>query len=544
MSETPVATHQPCPACGSSDAAIVFANGGTYCYSCAQGTKGDSAPAADPASPFPRQKSPEDLIPVEVQAIPKRAIPEATAQKFGYGYGDYCGKKAQVATYCDALGRPVAQKIRMAGKRFVTVGDFSKAGLFGAHLFKEGGKSITVTEGELDALSMSAAWDNRWPVVSIPTGAAAAAGVFKKQIEYLSKFEKVVIAFDSDEQGRKAAEECAAVLEPGKAFIVNWPEGIKDANDLLMAGRTEEIVRAFWDAKPWRPDGLVSFQDAWQRVIAAPNVPAVPLQHTGLQAKLRGLRAAEMTLFVAGTGAGKSTAVRELAAHLAQGEKVGYIGLEEGIERTAVGLVSVLVSQPLHLQENPDFKSPAVRAALDVLEKNVILYDAYGSLDPENLLSRMRFMVVGCGCKFVVLDHLSIVTSGGDLKADERRVLDKLVTNLTSFVQATKVHLIAVAHLSRDKGEAHEEGARITLKNIRGSHGIAQAFHNIIAIERDQQAVGARDVADVRVLKCRHTGRTGLAGHLKYDQETGRQVECDAAPDGDSPFDDTSDDVG
>lgn len=545
MSESPVLTHQACPRpeCGSSDGAIVFADGGTYCYVCQKGTKGARSPEESPsATPAPVDAPiPSALLKVDVQGIAKRNIPDATAEKWRYGYSRYGDRKCQVATYCDMQGRPVAQKLRFGNpKEFMIVGDASQMGLFGAHLWRDGGRSLVVTEGELDALSVSAAWADKWPVVSIPNGVASAAKVFQKNLEYLERFEKVVIMFDQDDPGREAAVAAAAVLSPGKAFIANLPG--KDANELLMAGRADEIVKAYWDAKPWRPDGIVAFTDAWQRVLGRPHVPSIPIPHVGLQGMLLGLREGEITTIVAGTGAGKSTFMRELAAAVAQtGTKIGYIGLEEGVERSALGLVSVLVNRPLHLEEAPDYHTPEVVAATNLLDQNVLFYDAFGSLDPENLIARMRFMVKGLGAKVIFLDHLTIVTSGGEVSDDERRVLDWMMTHLAKFTQETKAHVVTIAHLSRTKGTAHEEGGRITLKEIRGTHGIGQLSHNVIAIERDQQAVGDADIADVRVLKNRWVGRTGLAGQLKYDHKTGRQLEHV----GDSPFDDTvaSDDV-
>lgn len=540
MSEAPVLTHQPCPACGSTDAAVVFANGGTYCYSCLEGTKGDGSPP-ETASPF---KAEGGLIDVAVMGVPKRSIPETTAQRWGYGYGEFKGRKCQVATYCDERGRPVAQKLRFAGKQFSITGEAAKMGLYGSHLFKSGGKSITVTEGELDALSVSAAWEDRWPVVSLPNGVSTAVKVFQRNIEFLERFEKVVLMFDQDEPGRAAAEAAAAVLTPGKAWIATLPG--KDANELLMAGRAEDIVRAFWDAKPWRPDGIVSGPTVWQRVLARDNAAFAPIPHAGLNDKWMGFRPGEISVLVAGTGSGKSTTCREWATALAKaGHKIGYIGLEEPIEMTAMGLASVCVSRPLHLLPREELSKPDVLEAATLLEERVVYYDHHGVKADTDLLAKMKFMAQAEKCRLIVFDHLSIVISGGDLKDDERRTIDKMLTQLASFGQQTDVHVLAVCHLSRREGKPHEEGRPVTLADLRGSHGISQLAFNVASIERDQQAPteAERDTSTVRSLKCRWTGRTGVAGYVRYMPETGRQIEI-ATKDTDSPFDDAgSDDV-
>jgi twinkle protein len=403
---------------------------------------------------------------------------------------------------------------------------------------------VVLTEGEVDALSVSQIQANRWPVASIPNGAQGAAKAIERSLEWLERFERVVFLFDNDEPGQSAAQECAALLSPGKAFIGRVPEPHKDSNDCLKAGQYKEVVDAIWGARAWRPDAILSFDEVWQRVVNRPSVPSIPIPHAGLMEKLGGLREGEITLLLAATGAGKSTAAREWAAFIArEGHRVGYIGLEDGAERTALGLVSVMISHQLHLDEHPNYNAPEVREALDLLRQRVMIYDDHGILESGNLVSRMRFLAVGEKCPIIVLDHLSIVTSGGDLKDDERRTLDKLMTDLVSLVKSTRVHVVAIAHLSRQKGTPHEEGRAITLADIRGSHGLAQLSFNVVAFERDQQAEGGdADVSTVRVLKCRQTGRTGVAGYVRFDTKTGRQLEC-PNPGVSAAFDDTTADV-
>lgn len=96
---------------------------------------------------------------------------------------------------------------------------------------------------------------NKWPVVSVPTGAQGAAKAIKKSLTWVESFEKVVFMLDMDKHGREAAEECAKLLTPGKAHIASLP--LKDANEMLKAGRGKEVIDAIWGAKVFRPDGIV-----------------------------------------------------------------------------------------------------------------------------------------------------------------------------------------------------------------------------------------------------------------------------------------------
>ena len=74
----------------------------------------------------------------------------------------------------------------------------------------------------------------------------------KDNWEYIAGFDSVVLMFDSDEVGMKAAEAAAAVLPVGKARIATLP--FKDANECLQQGKGGEIINAIHQARDFRPD--------------------------------------------------------------------------------------------------------------------------------------------------------------------------------------------------------------------------------------------------------------------------------------------------
>ena len=157
--------------------------------------------------------------------------------------------------------------------------------------------------------------------------------------------------------------------------------------------------------------------------------------------------------------------------------------------------------------------------------ERMFAYDHFGSQADDVILSRMRYMIGHCGVEVLALDHISIVVSGGDIEDDERRRLDKLMTDLRSLMEETRASLHLVSHLRRPAGAAsHEEGRAVSLAHLRGTQAIAQLSDTVIAGERDQQAVDARqrNTTQLRVLKNRYAGITGPADQLYYEPETGR----------------------
>ena len=436
----------------------------------------------------------------------------------------------------------VAQHIRLEGKDFKWLGDSKDALLFGRHLWRSGGRRVIVTEGEIDCLTISMLQDNKWPVVSLPNGASAGAKAIRQNLEWLETFEEVILCFDMDEPGRKAAQECAMLLTPGKAKIPYLP--CKDANECLVKGKTRELISALWDAQPYRPDGIVAGQDLWDKVRQSPP-KGYGIPYPQLNDKLHGLRLGELYLFTAGSGIGKSTIVNEIAYHLkmVHGLPLGVIALEESVSRNLRRYLGIHLNKPLHLPEvHESIPEADLKAAFDAVtgDNKWFAYDHFGSSDIDNLLSKLRYMVVGLGCKVIVLDHISIVVSALDEAGgeSERKVIDKLMTKLRSLIEETGVMVLAVVHLKRpDKGKSFNEGRQVSLTDLRGSGSLEQVSDVVIALERDQQG-DEPNLASIRVLKNRPIGETGPAGAVTYDPETGRLTPADGESFGFSQYND------
>ena len=204
---------------------------------------------------------------------------------------------------------------------------------------------------------------------------------------------------------------------------------------------------------------------------------------------------------------------------------MGYIALEENVRRTSLSIMGMHLNKQLHL--NPSLAdSVEKRKAFEatVGSGRMFLYDHFGSLDPDNLLNRIRYMVMGCNCEYIFLDHLSIVVSGLE-SGDERRFIDNTMTMLRSLVEELNFSLMLVSHLKRPDGRGHEEGALTSLAQLRGSAGIAQLSDLVIGLERNQQDEDRPDLMTVRVLKNRWSGETGVACSLAYCRDTGRLTE-------------------
>jgi twinkle protein len=180
--------------------------------------------------------------------------------------------------------------------------------------------------------------------------------------------------------------------------------------------------------------------------------------------------------------------------------------------------MSVATGKALHLGEHP---KETLQEAYDYTLKNwdLFLYDHFGSADPDIIYSRIEYMALALETKTIFLDHLSILISG--LDGDERKMIDNTMTRLRSLVERTGIKLFLVSHLRRTQTDKnHEEGARVTLGQLRGSAAISQLADEVIGLERNQQKTDDQDTTVLRLLKNRYSGEVGVASQLKYNKDT------------------------
>lgn len=507
-----IKAHIPCGLCGSSDAATHYKDTKgkefIHCFSC-KGTIQLSNPDVVVVNEV------SDKI-GSIRAVPERDITKDTAQF----YGVYQTEDAYRFAY------PGGYKVRLKReKKFMTEG--TPTGLFGQDKFPGGGKYVTIVEGEFDALAAFQILGSRYPVVSIRRGAGTAFKDVSEAYEWLDTFEKVVICFDNDPAGQENAKKVAELFAH-KALVVKLTK-YKDANEYLMQQENKEFVDAWWKAEKVTLDGIVQGSTLWGKLREPKPQAVVQYPFAGLNGLTYGIRKGELVMVTSGSGMGKSQFLREVTWQILNKTKdnVGLMFLEENNEKTALGLMSLAANKPLHLPDSEYTEqeyADAFKATMGT--DRVYLFDHFGSSSIDNIISRVRYLARGCGCGFILLDHISIVVSGQE-NGDERKALDEVMTKLRTVVQETGISLICVSHLKRPEGKGHEEGAATSLAQLRGSGAIAQLSDIVIGLERNGQAedLEERNTTKLRVLKNRFCGLTGPCGEALYNRENGRMFD-------------------
>ena len=435
-------------------------------------------------------------------------------------------------------GELTGYKPRILPKNFKVsqVGDTKAKGadLFGQHVFESGSvqvnkKFLCITEGELDAIALyqileekgNPAYKNA--VVSINSGAGSALKSIQENWKWINTFEQVILFFDQDEEGKKAALKVAKALPLGKCKIAKFSE--KDACEMLKQGKEDELYNAFWKSEMYSPDGVLAGSGLWNLVTTPLTESDAHYPWDGLDKMLHGIRPAEMVTLTAGSGVAKSTFARMIAHHLQKttDENIGMIFLEESVKKTGMQMMSLEAGKQFHLPET-EYTEEEFREAYEKTlgTGQYFFFDDFASQDFEAITEAIMYMARAANCKYIFLDHISMLVSGGDY-GDERKALDSICTKLRTLVQQLDVTLFAITHLKRPNGVPHEEGGQTSLAQLRGSAGIAQLSDAVIGFERNSQAEDPveRNTTHVRILKNRFSGEVSLACSLLYDKDTG-----------------------
>lgn len=527
-------TSCPNPDCGSSDA-YAFKEGDEWghCFSCGKNFRlTDDKPKVkmSKAKAATSQVTLAEVEAMESRGFQERGIYKVISEHFGVKVR-YNGAKEITAHYYPYTkkGQVVGYKERVLPKEFHIIGDAKGKDLelFGQNV-AQGSKTLIITEGELDAMAVSQAQYDKYqkffPVCSIPS--ASQTGALLDNREFIRRFESVVLMFDNDDPGQKATQAAAKIIGYDKVKLAKLPE--KDACDVLVKHGSETLMKCIFDAQPYSPAGVVKGEEIWKQYIERAATPSIPYPECigGLNEKIKGMRQGEIVLFTSGTGSGKSTVIKEILLHIkaTTNDMAGLVSLEESIGDTAEKFIGMQLKR--NMDEDPAPIEEARKAYESFFgDERIILLDHQGSVSDDSLLDKIEHLAL-IGCKYIVLDHITIAVSEGAGDKTGNEAVDYVMSSLLKIVKKYNVWLGVISHLRKtdSRSKPFEQGHMPSMDDIKGSGSIKQISFDIIGFCRDMTAEDERQRNTIRfmVLKCRRNGNTGSAGSAFYDSKTTR----------------------
>ena len=191
-------------------------------------------------------------------------------------------------------------------------------------------------------------------------------------------------------------------------------------------------------------------------------------------------------MFTSGTGSGKSTIVKEIILDLLEDKpdadgvieenKVGLISLEESVGDTAEKFIEMSLNQKLDHETN-NLSELDLRQGFEKVfgDERLILLDHQGSVGDSTLTDKIEYMCL-MGCKYLVLDHITIAVSEGAEGLSGNEAIDKVMSDLLKIVKKHNVWLCLISHLRKAPGggASFEEGKLASIDDTKGSGSIKQ----------------------------------------------------------------------
>lgn len=402
------------------------------------------------------------------------------------------------------------------------------------------GETVIIVEGEIDKLSIEVAGFIN--CISVPDGAPS-----PKAKDYSSKFDfieaaeewlagkRFILAVDNDEPGKVLEEELSRRLGKDRCKLTVWPDGCKDANDVLVKHGMNRLKDCIESAQDYPVEGLYSFSDISHHIENLYNNGVSRGDKTGWKTvdEFYTVRPGEFTVVTGIPGHGKSEWLDALMLNLVQsGWKFGVFSPEnQPLERHGAKLIEKFIGEPFH-----NYSGCKRMSRGDMQDAQRMLDKAFQFILPpddqltiEGILNLAKVAISRKGIKGMVLDPWNEIDHSRPGNMTETEYISAALTKIRRFARANNIHMWVVAHPTKmqkkdtmDKDKKDEYRVP-TPYDIAGSAHWRNKADNAITVYRNFDS----DVVDIHIQKIRfkEIGKVGLA-QLRYEFSTGRYKEA------------------
>lgn len=521
-----------------------------YCFAC-------SLPVKDPYGDNPpnpeeiKVKTPEEIqeelneistcgvFNLDHRGISERFWAEARVRIL---LSEYDGKTPNALAHGFTRGgKLVRWKIKLLDKKIIwSVGDTQNNDPYNWEAAKAvGGKTLFITEGEEDCIALREILItlNRgtpyeeldFAVISLNDGSDSVHKTLAPKAEEIKqRWQEVVIVFDNDDPGKKAAREAVRLL-PG-AMVAQLPAN--DANDCLKRGMLKNTRDAvvFRAARPL-PTALVN-KEVLMMELDEEIPPGASTPWPKLTDMMFGQRRGEILTLGGSEGGGKTTLARQLAEHNIVTHDWGIFTcfMEETPQETLLRMAGLQDGLPYwepKFREDLRFDEEKFRATCRRILQNMEIWDRkQQGEDPYETWEGMKTILrqIGPDIDMFVLDNLTILSEG--ISASEKNdFLGKVYADQVKLSEQFEFSICDLSHLNPvAKGQRpHEDGGRIKKGDFTGSRAASKYSHFMIGFERNSQAIDP-NCSIIRGIKARKSGKTdGFKTY--YESDSGRIVQ-------------------
>ena len=407
----------------------------------------------------------------ELSYLHRRKISEDTIKKYGVFVSEKFFPSAQKKMQCIGFpyhneGEVYAVKYRSTeDKSFVQEGVGGATTFFGIEYINPDNKTMIICEGEMDALTLDTCGLEN--VVSVPNGALnkLKQGLIDpsedrkfqyvwNSIDILNDMEKIVIATDSDEQGRALREELARRVGKAKVWMVDWGEGCKDANDTLMKHGQDLVRSNIQESKPYPIAGLYGVDEYKKQVKDIYDGGTLRGESTGISSvdELFTVATGMLTVVTGIPSSGKSEFVDQLMMNLAEKSswKFAVASFENDPPNHIIKLVEKRLRKPFFDGPTAKATDKEVDSAIEFINEHFTFMDQQDGEEStvESILERCRVAIQRLGVRSLVVDpynYLELDRKG----RTETEAISGMLTKMRLFAKSNDIHIFFVAHPSK-----------------------------------------------------------------------------------------------
>lgn len=468
-----------------------------------------------------------------------RGIPETILQRNGIGYE--CVFMPGAGGEVNAIAFPyfkgglvVNVKHRDSSKNFRQVKDGEKV-FYG--LDDVDGEEAIIVEGEMDKLSIEAAGFKN--CLSVPDGAPSpTAKNYEAKFSYLeacsdllNRLKKIIIAVDSDAPGRKLEEELIRRLGPEKCWRVTWPEGCKDANDVLVKHGNLALADCIEKAAPVPVAGLYEVRDIAREIeslYAEGTARGLSTGFVNLD-EYYTIRPGEWTAVTGIPSHGKSEFVDAFVMNMAE-EHGWRFAICSPENQPLQGHFAKLASKYLR---KPFYDGPTQRMTREELSEAkewigdhfVFLLPPDDELTVDGVLSKARVAVMRYGIRGLVLDPWNELDHSRPTGMTETEYISSALTKIRRFARSNGVHVWLVAHPTKLQKDVGGNYPVPSMYDISGSAHWRNKADNGLSVWRDPLDDSKGVQVHVQKVRFKEVGKPGRAD-FHYDIATGCYRSC------------------
>ena len=450
--------------------------------------------------------------------IERRGISAELASQLGLFTKTEGGKNWLAVPYFEN-GKPINHKYRLTSEKDHRMDGGAPLILWNLDCLieKPQDKPLVITEGEWDAMAVM---QSGYPwVVSVPNGSSKRKDADQPSQylfhakERLDKVSRFILATDGDEAGLVLAADLARQLGPERCSFIEYPDGCKDLNEVLLAHGTTAVNSILSNSKPFPVRGLYRLEDF-------PSPPPIASIGVGIPTldDLFQLTPGTFTVITGWAGHGKTSLLMVMLANLLRQGVCMALGSFETMPRP---ILQRRMRAALYQTGEYTAKAQHAGMADEILSRQfgVIAHsptDDETELSIEYIIELAKIAVLRDGIRLLVLDPWNEIEHKRDPGETETEYASRAIRMLKRFAKNYECAVWLVAHPRKPSSDGNPKPP--SLYDLAGSAHFANKADYGLVVHRDDLA-GSLITATVSKVRMGLPGRVGRIT-LDFDPET------------------------